>query len=362
MPVFTASQLMETACRLLEAVDVPAEEARIIAGSLVESNLRGHDSHGVLQLPRYLREVQEGQVIPRARLEVEREAAGTLLLDGCHSNGHVVGRWATQRAIEKAQTHGTATVAMHRSGHLGRLGAYPEMAAAAHCVAVATVNNHGSGILMAPWGGLDRRLSPNPIAIAAPTGGPFCLSLDMTCSVVAGGKIQVQHQRGEPCPPGWILDAQGRPTTDPAAFFASPGGAILPLGGEVAGHKGYGLGFMLDVLAGALSGAGCSGTNQFSHANALFLTVTAIENFVPLEEFTAQVQALIAHVKASPKAEGCSEILVPGEREAREKERRLKEGIGIEEATWKMIEAWARKLGVTEFLPRTNTEATVPLP
>jgi len=344
MPVLTAPQLIETSCRLLEAVDVPPEEARIVAESLVESNLRGHDSHGVLQLPRYLREVQEGHVQPRARLEVDRETPGTLLLNGCHSNGHVVGRWATQRAIEKAQAHGTATVALHHSGHVGRLGAYPEMAAAANCVAMATVNNHRAGLLMAPWGGLDRRLSPNPIAIAAPTGGPFPLSLDMTCSVVAGGKVQIQQQRGEPCPPGWLLDPDGHPTTDPALFSTPPGGAILPLGGQV-GYKGYGLGFMLDVLSGALSGAGCSAVNQFSHLNALFLTVTAIEHFVPLAEFTAHVQALIAHVKASPKAEGFTEILVPGEREAREKERRLAEGIWIEEATWALIEEARRKLG-----------------
>lgn len=345
MPVFTASQLMEASVRLLEAVAVPTAEAQMIADSLVESNLQGHDSHGVLQLPRYLREIQEGLIQPQARLEVEQEAPGTLRLNGCNSNGHVVARWATQRAIEKAQSHGTATVAMHHSGHVGRLGTYPEMAAAAHCVAIATVNNHGMAILTAPWGGLDRRLSPNPIAIAAPTGGPFLLSLDMTCSVVAGGKIHLQYHRGEPCPQGWILDAHGQPTTDPAAFLTPPGGAILPLGGE-AGHKGYGLDFMLDILAGALSGAGCSRTNQPSCLNALFLTVTAIEHFVPLEEFTAHVQALIAHVKASPKAEGFTEILVPGEREAREKERRLKEGIFIEEATWAMIEEWARKLGV----------------
>lgn len=350
MPVFTASQLMEVSCRLLEAVEVPPEEARMIADSLVESNLRGHDSHGVLHLPRYLREIREGLIQPRARLEVEQEAAGTLLLDGCCSNGHVVGRWATQRAIEKARTQGTATVAMHHSGHVGRLGAYPEMAAAAGCVALATVNNHGMAILTAPWGGLDRRLSPNPLAIAAPTGGPFPLSLDMTCSVVAGGKVLLQHQRGEPCPPGWILDACGQPTTDPAAFLNPPGGALLPLGGE-AGHKGYGLDFMLDVLAGALSGAGCSRSNQPSYLNALFLSVTSIEAFVPLEEFTAHVQALVAHVKASPKAEGFAEILVPGEREAREKERRLEEGIFIEESTWALIQDWARQLGAMAFLP-----------
>jgi len=198
---------------------------------------------------------------------------------------------------------------------------------------------------MPPWGGIARRLSPNPMAVGVPTMKYDPVILDITTAVVAEGKIRVKLNRGEQLPEGWIIDSEGNLSTDPKKLYGPPQGAILPFGG-IAGHKGYGLGFIVDVLAGALSGAGCSRANAPRFGNAVFITVINIEDFIPIEEFKDHVDGLIDYVKSSPKMPGVNEILYPGEFEAKEKKKRLEKGIFVEDETWNQIVKAAQDLNI----------------
>ncbi|MBI1927254.1 Ldh family oxidoreductase, partial [Candidatus Poribacteria bacterium] len=168
-------------------------------------------------------------------------------------------------------------------------------------------------------------------------------------SVVAQGKIRVAINRGEPIPLGWLINGKGEPTTDPRDLNGPPPGALLPLGGS-AGHKGFGLGLMIDVLAGALSGAGCSGSGNTRISNAVLMVAIDIASFTPLEDFYRRVDELVSYVKASPLAPGFDEILVPGEIELRQEERRLREGIPLDDETWRQIQETAAAVGISALV------------
>jgi uncharacterized oxidoreductase len=266
------------------------------------------------------------------------------LIDGHWNFGQVVAFRAVEIGIRKAREAGSAVVSVRNSNHLGRLGEFTLRAAERDFIAIAAINNHGRGNLVAPWGGSDGRLATNPISIAAPAPERPLL-LDITTSVVAEGKVRLKRNAGQPVPAGWLIDHHGDPTTDTNALYGTPRGAIMPFGG-IVGHKGYGLSVMIDVLAGALSGAGCSQPDAPRLGNAMFLTVVDVRQFLPLEAFKRHVAVLLEHVRGSPPAPGFSEILVPGEVEARETERRRLDGIPIDEETWRQLAATAKQLGV----------------
>jgi uncharacterized oxidoreductase len=278
-------------------------------------------------------------------MNVVRENINTAVLDGNWGFGQVMARKAMEMAVEKAAANSLASVAMSQSNHIGRLGEYPVIAAKRNMIGMITVNNHGPGQCMSAWGGIGRRLSPNPISIGLPTGTDDPVLLDITTAVVAEGKVRVKRNRGEELPEGCIIDSQGNPSTNPNDFYGTPGGAILPFGG-IVGHKGYGIGFILDILAGALSGAGCSRAGATRIGNGVFIFVINIENFLPAEEFKKHVDGLIEYVKSSPKLPGVDEILFPGEIEAKERKKRLENGIFIEDETWNQIVKTAEDLGV----------------
>ena len=343
MPIFSADQLEKAGVSLFEAAGVPSDEAQIVSESLVKSNLAGHDSHGVIRIPQYIALLKKGDIVPGAKVEVVKENPNTAVLDGNWGFGQVTARKAMKLAIDKAETNFLSSVTMSRSNHVGRLGEYPVMAAKRNMVGMIAVNNHGAAQCMAAWGGIERRLSPNPMAISMPTGTDDPVLLDITTAVVAEGKVRVKRNRGEELPEGCIIDAKGNPSTDPNDFYK--GGAILPFGG-VVGHKGYGLGFVLDILAGALSGAGCSRADAPRFGNAVFIMVINIENFMDAEGFKEHVDGLIEYVKSSPKMPGINEILFPGEIEAKERKKRLESGIFIEDETWEQIARSADELGV----------------
>jgi uncharacterized oxidoreductase len=345
MPTFAPEHLEDLAARIFVAAGVPAGDAQMVAHSLVASNLLGHDSHGVLRIPQYLSLIREGQVQPGARVTIVQETDCTAVLDGNFGFGQIVARKAMEIAISKAASHGTSSVAVRRATHVGRLGEYPTMAAQQGMIGMAMVNNHGGGLCMAPWGGMERRLSPTPIAFAVPTSEGQPIVLDMTSSVCAEGKLRVMRNRGEALPEGWIIDGHGWPTTDPAAFYGSPQGALLPLGGTV-GYKGFGLCLVMDILAGALSGAGCSGSSDAVSMQGLFVSVTNIASFTTPDEFREQVQGLVRFVKSSLTLPGVAEILVPGEPEFREERRRRSEGIPLDEGTWRQVLDAAETVGL----------------
>lgn len=326
------------------ALGCPPEEAELVAAALAGANLAGHDSHGIIRIEQYAKMVESGEIVPGAPTTVVRETPAVALLDGGWNFGPVVAHRAIGLAIRKAREVGSGTVSVRNSNHLGRLGEYTLRAAQEGFLCFAAVNNHGRGNLVAPFGGSDGRLATNPLSFACP-GPERPILVDITTSVVAEGKVRVMRNAGKPVPEGWIIDNQGRPSTDPNDLYSSPRGAILPFGGPV-GHKGFALGIMVDLLAGALSGGGCSQSATARLGNAMYFHVLGIETLVPRDEFLEQVSTLEQYVKASPPAPGVEEILMPGEPELRMEARRRREGISIDEETWRQFAESARAVGV----------------
>ncbi len=347
--VLSAVPLQAFAEQILRAVGAPAAAAATVATSLVEANLLGLDSHGVIRLPQYAAAVADGSVDPRAEPVVEREGGGVAVIDGRRTFGQVVADLAVDRALAMLGAgQRVAAVVAHDGYHVGRLGAYVERLAAAGRVGLAAVNNHGARPWTAPFGGRARRLATNPVAFAAPRAGGPPLLVDVTTSATAEGKVRVARSRGQLLPEGWLVDGEGKPSRDPEDLYRDPPGALLPLGSPSLGHKGFGLGLMVEVLAGALSGAGCTRPDAPWAGNGLFLLALDPAGFGggARGELGAQVAALVAWCKDSPLAEGFAEILVPGEPERCTRQRRLAEGIPVEEQTWAAIVETARRLGV----------------
>ena len=348
MPNLTQNQLQKITTDIFEAGGVPSDEAAIIGELLVASNLAGHDSHGVIRIPQYIGLIESGLIQPGAPLEIEQESASHALINGNWGFGHVIAQKAMSLAIEKAKSSTISAISVYNCNHIGRIGSYPMMAAEAGMVGITMVNAGGAALYVAPFGGSDGRLATNPIAIATPTREGHPILLDITSSVVAQGKIRVAVNRGEPVPLGWIINSEGEPTSNPQDLMETPPGALLPLGG-IAGHKGYALGLMIDILGGALSGAGCSGSGTTRLQNGVLMIALNIANFTPLDDFYEHVEGLVTHVKASPLAPGFDQILTPGEIEARQTERRLREGIPLDDETWRQIRETAAEVGISEL-------------
>ena len=213
-------------------------------------------------------------------------------------------------------------------------------------IGMAVVNSYGTTGSVAPWGGAERRLSPNPIAFAIPSGGPWPVMVDITTSVFPEGKVRVARYAGKQLPEGVIIDADGNPTTDPAAFYGPPQGALLPLGG-IVGHKGFALGIVAELLAGALSGAGCTGKEKEETGNGIYFQAINIAALIPYDEFIETVQEQIAWVKSARPQPGVSEVLFPGEPEYRTAQQRGADGIPVEDSIWQEMVETADSLGVT---------------
>ncbi|UCF92370.1 MAG: Ldh family oxidoreductase [Desulfobacterales bacterium] len=347
MPVFSVTQLEGDCARVFEGAGLSGEEAHRVACSLVTANLMGHDSHGVIRVEQYIKSLQKGDVAPGQQISKVREADASAVVDGNKGFGQTTCRQAMALAIQKARERSVAAVELFNSFHIGRLGEYVEIAAEANMIGMVMCNNHGGARLMSPFGGIDARMSPNPLAVGIPTGGEFPIVVDMTSSVVAEGKIRVKKNRGEMLPEGWAIDAEGRPIKNPKDFYGPPQGAILPLGG-IAAHKGYALALVVDILSGALGGGGCSRQNEPTTGhNSVFLLAIQIEAFTPIRDFINETDTLIRFLKQSRLAPGSDGIRMPGEIEYNLKRQREKEGVFVDDTTWKQIGETARLLGVS---------------
>jgi uncharacterized oxidoreductase len=328
---------------IFRAAGCLSDEADRIAAHLVEANLVGHDSHGVIRVPTYVRWLEEGKVLAGQSIQVAFENDVIAVVDGQFGFGQTVGAQAMQLGIDKAARHGVAVIALRNAGHLGRIGDWPLMAAEAGLLSLHFVNTTGAGILVAPFGGIERRLSANPIAAGIPVPGHPPMILDMSACTVAEGKIRVALNKGVPVPEGCIIDSQGRPTTDPRVFYGDPPGAIL----SIAGHKGYGLAVLCEVLAGALTGGGCSNpVNAGRVVNGMLSILMDTSYFQDDAAFAAEVERFVAWVKSSARTTPDGDILMPGEIEERTKARRLRDGIDLDETTWGQITETARSLDV----------------
>ena len=286
----------------------------------------------------YVDWVKRGWVNPLGRLTVVREQPCILVLDGDFGFGQVIGREALNLGIAKAKREGACILTLKRSGHLGRLGEFMEMASEAGLVSFSFTNTHGSGVLTAPFGGYERRLSANPLGGGAPMPDGPALMMDLSTSTIAEGKIKVARNKGESIPPGLIVNGRGEPSTSPEEYYAQPPGALLPM----AGHKGFALSLFCEVMAGALGGAGCSKAGVDRVGNGYMCILLDPAAFSGQEFYDAELGALSKWVKSSKLAKGFSEIQLPGEPEARAAAARSGKGIAIDDTTWKKISALAQ--------------------
>jgi uncharacterized oxidoreductase len=338
-------RLIGLTAAIFRAAGCQAPEAECIATHLVEANLVGHDSHGVIRVSHYVRWLREGKVLPGRTIQVVFENEVIAVVDGQFGFGQSLGEQAMRLGIEKSARHGVAVIALRNAGHLGRIGDWPLMVARAGKLSLHFVNTSGAGILVAPHGGISRRLSANPIAAGVPVGGGPPILLDISACTIAEGKIKVALNKGVPVPDNCIIDSQGRPTTDPRVFYAEPPGAIL----SIAGHKGYGLGILCEILAGALTGGGCSNpANKNRLANGMLSIILDPSRFQEDATFGAEVNRFVAWVKSSAKASPDGDILMPGEIEERTKAQRLRDGIPIDDTTWAQIRDTAKAVGLDE--------------
>jgi uncharacterized oxidoreductase len=320
-------------------------EARDVADHLVEANLVGHDSHGVIRVAKYIDWQKHGMVLPNQAPKTLRDEGVLLLLDGQFGYGQSVARAALRSGIVRAKAAGVAVLALRNVGHLGRIGAWAELAAEAGLVSLHFVNTSGFGILVAPHGGSDRRLSANPIAAGVPMPDGPPMILDMSTCVIAEGKIQVARNKKEQLPAGAVLDGKGQPTRDADAFYANPPGAILP----IAGHKGSGLSLICEVLAGALTGGGSSHPDNPTAkrlVNNMLSVLIAADGLCGESAFAADVKRLKDWVKASPPIAPGGEVLIPGEIERRVRAEREKNGIPLDDATRAQIASAAQAVNL----------------
>lgn len=336
MPNFTASTLHDVATALFRAAGAEPEPTGILVDHLIAANLAGHDSHGMQQVPNYLRQIKSGGIQPNARPMPLKETPVSTLLDGAWAFGQVAAHRATEIAIEKAKSQGLAAVGIVRCNHVGRVGTYAAMAAAEDVFAMVTLGDTSS--IAVPFGGRKGLFGTNPFAFGFPAGRHGDLLVDFATTTVAAGKIAVARAKHEPAPEGSLVDKDGSPTTDPNALFE--GGALLPF----AGHKGYGLAVVALLLGRALTGA-------LDHApdgrlsNAFVLAIDA-GIFRSADAVKAEVDDIFGAIKAVPPASGVDRVLVPGEPERLTTERRRAQGIFLPDDTWAEIGAVAAELGV----------------
>jgi uncharacterized oxidoreductase len=321
-------------------------EAAAIAEHLVEANLVGHDSHGVIRIPAYVEWVGDGKLVPNQSISVAFENDVVAIVDGNSGFGQVIGEQTVDLGVAKCRKSGLSMVGLRNAGHIGRVGDWAIRAAEAGLLSVHFVNTSGGGILVAPFGGTDRRLSANPIAAGVPVAGARPIVVDMSTCVIAEGKIKVALNKGAQVPENAIIDGHGRPTTDPAAFYADPPGAIL----TIAAHKGYALSVLCEVLAGAITGGGCSNPENPTAKKIVngMLSIFMDPGTVAGEAFTGEITRLIDWVKASPKASPDGQILMPGEIEDQTKAERLANGIPLDDTTWRQLVETARKVGMAD--------------
>lgn len=338
MPTVAAARLRELARRLLEAVGTPEDTACVVGDSLVDANLAGHDSHGVMRIVQYVNLARTGDVNPAARARVVERRGATARVDGAWGWGQPAMMLASETAVELAGDLGIGAVVVQRCFHVGRVAPYVENVARAGMVALATVS---AGPAVAPFGGRSRVLGTNPIAWAAPRGPDRePLSFDIATSGVAEGKLRVATAKGEVAPPDCIVDAQGRPSRDPDDFYA--GGALLPFGG----HKGYGFSVLAQVLGRALAGVNSDRCQGQRGANGPVIIALDPRFFGPLDDFTSEVNAQCDVIASSPPAAGIAAVLLPGDPEIASRRQREAEGIPIPDRTWEELQALAEELNI----------------
>ena len=352
MIVKQAAELRRLVEEILVAAGADARNAAIVANHLVLANLSGVDLHGIWHVPSYVAGIRAGVISPTAWPEVVRQTPTSALVRGHWTFGHVAAEFAMQQAIEKAAQSGIAVVAVVEDNHTGRLGHYAEMAIAQHMISLVALGSEVPGTA-APYGGRERRLHTNPLAMGFPAGDEPAMMFDFATTTAAGVKIVNAFRRGQQLPPNTIIDKDGRPTTNPADFIN--GGALLPFGG----HKGYALMVAADILGRLFSGApayaDAPGTHTITAADGrtttrsspgLTLVVLRADLFQSYEQYASRADELERNIRAVPPAPGFKEVLVPGDPELRTRLVRQRDGIPIEDDIWQSLAMAGQSLGI----------------
>jgi uncharacterized oxidoreductase len=332
--------------RAIEAVALAggsaAGEAKLVAENLVMANLLGHDSHGIGMIPRYVDALLEGGLHPNRKVEIKLDGGSLVALDGRAGYGQSIGLQATELAVARAKQHGTCVAALANSHHLGRIGHWAEIAVAQGLVAIHFVNviSHAR---VAPYGGRDARFGTNPVCIGIPLPGEPPFLLDMATSAVAQGKMRVAHNKREKVAPGLLIDDQGRPTDDPRYAVVPPLGAILTFGT----YKGYGLALACEILGGALTGGGTWHYGESSKQRVLNGMLTILIDPARLgtaDAFRSEARQFLDWLRQGRAAPGADRVRIAGDPERETRAKREKEGIPVDENTWREIRAAAQKV------------------
>jgi uncharacterized oxidoreductase len=340
---------LRTRCAaILQAAGSSAEEARRVAANLVLANLSGHDSHGVGMVPRYVDAVLEGGLKPNTGASVTLDAGSLIAMDGRRGYGQVVGEDAMTLGMARAKATGSCIVALANAHHLGRIGHFAEMAVAQGLVSLHFVNVLSRPVV-APWSGSDGRYGTNPCCIGVPLAGREPFVLDFATSRVAQGKMRVAHNEGRRVAPGYLIDEEGKPTTDPGVVVVPQAngffGALMPFGE----HKGYGMAVACELLGGALTGSGTwhrPADSARAIVNGMLTILIDPEKLGTRATFEQEALAFVDWLKLSPAAPGTDGVRIAGEPEREARARREREGIAVDDTTWSEIEAAARKTGL----------------
>ena len=346
MATLTEESIYNIAFQLLRAAGAPDEHAGTVARHLADANLAGHDSHGFIRIPQYLRQIKEGSIDPKAEPQVVREGPGTGQVDGNSTFGQVVATFATHLAMKKARQVGISLVNMFNHAHTGRIGAYPEMVAREGMAAIMFTGFVGgkTGNNVAPFGGRERRLGTNPVSMSFPNSTEAPVLLDFATSMAAEGKLRVYRAKGELLPDEWVLTKEGVPSRDPNDYY--DGGSILPLGGVHGGHKGYALSFMVALFGAAMAGIKRPDVDLESQISGSSIIVVDLGAVAPLDEVLALAKSAVGYVKDTPSVEGSGGVFYPGEIEANSRRQRQAQGVYIEQATWDQVVGLIKEFGL----------------
>ena len=351
----TADKLRRLTSEILKTGGSAAPEADLVADHLVLANLMGHDSHGVGMVPAYVRHLKAGLVVPNAKAKLVKDEGAILMFDGGRGYGRCVAGEAMAAAIARCRQTGVVTVTLANAHHIGRIGAYGELASGAGLVSLHFVNVSDHKPSVAPFRGSDARFVTNPVCIALPgTDRQPPVLLDMATSAIAMGKVRVAKNEGKRLPDGILIDQAGRPTTDPNVMYSDPRGALMPFGG----HKGYALALVTELLAGGLSGGPTiqpGNARMGGTINNMFAVLIDPTRLAGTNWLRRETDGFIDYVKASPPADHSAPVLIPGEPERMAREERSRAGIYVDATTWEEIIEAGEKVGYT----RSQAEAVV---
>lgn len=334
--------------QLLAAGGVPVDDAALVAELLVRADLRGYPGHGVTRVRPYLAWIQDGTIKLQQKPQIAHQGRTTAVIEANHYVGQVAAHMAMDLAIKKAKEHGVGIVCLRHASHTGRLADYMEMAADAGMIGMGAVSVGSATTTL--HGGMEPIIGTHPMAFGVPARNGRHIILDFATASMSMGEIQKRVARNETLPEGMMLDGHGKPTNDFRAFRGPPRGVFLPFGG----HKGSGVALMTEIFGGLLTGNGLAKNwwDQGGHGiNGVFLQALAVEEFQPIEEFLNRIDELIAFVKSRKAAPGVEEILLPGEQGRANEARQIKDGVDIDDETWKVLLNLGLELGISAPIP-----------